>query len=355
MWSEVRTVVYKFPSFVGIRLGFSSTNTLRYVPSNDFSGSVEDCCPTSSNVSYSATILGKLRQFSLQVQDALAILRLPDRKRIVRIPPDEFGKLMTTPLDTILCIETAWDLDYRVHPLLSEEVLYLEIPKSGCTTIKYILQASELARIGHRDRLEGITEDLGRVHERGISPLPLLSALGHSTGNFVLTSSSIFRFTVARNPYSRVLSAYLDKIQPGEGYFHDLVAAKIANRDPISLSFSQFLSVIQNCETSEMDIHWRPQVALVYPDLIEYTHIGRFEELTDSLNTLLDRIPPALRPIVPKPTKRTMADSLMVEFFGPAERQIVEKVYEKDFEAFGYDTLGIAPISPASQAPRRPL
>lgn len=346
MWSEVCTVAYNLPSFIEILLGFSSTNTLRYVASNDFSESVEDCCLTSSKASIPAAILEKLRRFGRQVQDALAILRLPDRRRIVRRPSGEFGKLMTTPLDTILCIETAWDLDYRVHPLLSDEVVYLEIPKSGCTTIKYILQASELARLGRRDQLEGITEDLGRVHERGLSPLPLLSALGYATGNFVLTSSSIFRFTVAQNPYSRVLSAYLDKIQPGEGYFYDLVAAKVAEEDGKDVTFSKFLSVIQNCETSEMDIHWRPQVALVYPELIEYTHIGRFEELSHSLNTLLDRISPALRPIVPEPTKRTMADSLLVEFFGPAERQIVEKVYEKDFEAFGYDTLGIAPISP---------
>lgn len=120
----------------------------------------------------------------------------------------------------------------------------------------------------------------------------------------------------------------------------------MARKDSKTVSFSQFLSVIQNCETSEMDIHWRPQVALVYPELIEYTHIGRFEQLSNSLNTLLDRIPPAQRPIVPEPTKRTMADALLVEFFGQAERQIVEKVYEKDFEAFGYDTLGVAPISP---------
>lgn len=91
---------------------------------------------------------------------------------------------------------------YSTHISLKHNYLYVETPKVACSTIKKTLQTMEVENVNfHRDNPNI------KVHENSL----LLSP--SSVGDFQkLLNSEIFKFCFSRNPYTRLLSAYLQKI-----------------------------------------------------------------------------------------------------------------------------------------------
>jgi hypothetical protein len=106
---------------------------------------------------------------------------------------------------------------FAQHPDLTEYLchwsprigcIYVETPKAACTTIKRLLQVAELGP----ERRGDLPED---VHARETSPL--LSP-GQDPEGFVtaLLDPATFCFAFVRNPYSRALSCWLDKMVANE-------------------------------------------------------------------------------------------------------------------------------------------
>ena len=88
---------------------------------------------------------------------------------------------------------------------------------------------------------------------------------------------SEYVFTFARNPYARVLSAYLNKVVK---HRDPLVWGNFAARHGLGeepLAFGDFLRLVARTPSDELDPHWRPQCDLLLPDLIPYDFIGSME------------------------------------------------------------------------------
>ncbi len=83
----------------------------------------------------------------------------------------------------------------------------------------------------------------------------------------VLTSSSYSRFTVVRDPASRVLSGYLEKIGQGLKQSEPIVAA--LGIPASEITFAQFLDVIAAQDSREQDPHWRRQADHVGWGIVE--------------------------------------------------------------------------------------
>ncbi len=120
-----------------------------------------------------------------------------------------------------------------------------------------------------------------------------------------LNNPEYLKFGFVRNPYHRVVSAYLDKVikwpvdsreyqtQMYGLYGNDAAMRKL--RNVTKPTFKEFLVRIDRVismprtkvddlssehgyedNSSRRDLHWRPQVELLHPDLIHFDFIGRF-------------------------------------------------------------------------------
>jgi hypothetical protein len=137
-----------------------------------------------------------------------------------------------------------------------------------------------------------------------------------------------FKFSFVRNPYSRLVSAWQDKIVNGGrggGKFEP------GEREKLS-SFDRFLDWVAGQDPVSINNHYRPQ-ALLIPDKIDV--IGRFENYgTDLFRIIreiglpiLDEIPHRNRQLMPTGHSRWTKRQL----------DIVSEYYRADFERFGYE------------------
>lgn len=144
-----------------------------------------------------------------------------------------------------------------------------------------------------------------------------------------------FAFTVVRNPYTRALSAFLDKFREGDKHrakFGDRVAGYDAGR----LSFRGFCRYLADGGEAENG-HWMRQTRLV--SIVErLDFVGRIETLETDMARIVEHIaggdgtisltragPPA-----------TGALGRVGEHLDAECRRLIEIVYAADFERFGY-------------------
>jgi glycosyltransferase involved in cell wall biosynthesis/peptidoglycan hydrolase CwlO-like protein len=169
----------------------------------------------------------------------------------------------------------------------------------------------------------------------GLSPAELLEPL---------TSDAYFRFAVVRNPYKRIFSAWQSKLllreplQVAPYLQYDFLNHPIEKAEDIATSFEYFLEhLAANEAPSYWDVHWTPQVTLLRPDLINYSQLVRIEdsgEITEALSARLGE-----RFVNPFEIRR-INESLvpyLSSFMTGRSVELIQTLYAKDFEAFGYD------------------
>lgn len=170
--------------------------------------------------------------------------------------------------------------------------VFCPVPKVVCTNLKK--RVLELAGVADRHEHTGFNECSvhGDVHSCAARELALEPAETNP-----LEDSSYFRFAFVRNPWARLVSAYLDKIgrlaNDVVGTHRDLVFA-IQDRHgrPHDLhrrvSFREFVTFSFGLPDDEMDEHWRPQWSFLRGTHFDF--VGRFERLEEHLDVVAARI-----------------------------------------------------------------
>ena len=153
-----------------------------------------------------------------------------------------------------------------------------------------------------------------------------------------------FWFTVVRNPYTRLLSAFLQKgsgAQRGNAVFKKFPG--FDRLDPVG--FTEFVSFLENGGLYE-NKHWSPQIKLllVPPDRFDY--IAKTENLGRDMEYIFQEIglKPTQdscfsRPHVSEAStewKVTNANSCAAEFYNENICKRVYDLYKADFVEFGY-------------------
>lgn len=139
----------------------------------------------------------------------------------------------------------------------------------------------------------------------------------------------LVKVAVVRNPYTRTLSAYLDKIE------------RRALRDNRETSFREFLYSLKAGKLYSNG-HWAPQSSLLLLPPEDFDFIGKVESLSMDLPVIEEKIqgtPPRER-FKSFLRNATGANTKLSCYYDAETADIVKLLYQDDFKLFNYpDTL----------------
>ena len=126
------------------------------------------------------------------------------------------------------------------------------------------------------------------VHSRIASPLLSPFQLCDQDMERVFFSSEFTRFVFVRNPFSRLLSCFLDRIHDHKSRPY-LQLCNYAKKKPgYSFSFDEFIQLICSQTNFQQNNHWRLMYADALCPIVPYTFIGKQETFKNDMNQLID-------------------------------------------------------------------
>ncbi|MGA7646226.1 MAG: sulfotransferase family protein [Terriglobales bacterium] len=223
---------------------------------------------------------------------------------------------------------------------VSKRYLYFEVPKAACTQMKELLRQQHGAP--PLQLLVGKLMETRRdmfVHARENVPLPSLVDLNDATQKEVLESDSFFRFTIVRNPYTRLVSAWKNKVvpcEPGAERLYLAIKGRLPDMHAKELiTFDEFVNYLHaKGDLSEADPHWRRQVDHLFFKALSFSHVGKLENMSATLTRFQQHL--GLSEPLMAGGKNVSAPVGLATY----NQDLADKVYSlyhEDFERLGYD------------------
>ncbi len=238
----------------------------------------------------------------------------------------------------------------------SESVVYRVVPKCACSTIGQVMFYADHGRFFDGD-VHDSTAGLHKWAQEDSQQLIAANVKAHKS----------YSFTCVRNPYTRILSSFFDKIcgiqRNGKRYRGNLVPLLIQKYgvevgspedgfefDQIK-SFRRFLlfarDTIRWRRPMEPDIHWSAMSGHISTFIVnggQYDHIFWTEKFNEGMQVVLDNTPVA-HPIdlstIPRfneseghgPKRAHPVE----DYFDDLSMHLIYEIYKKDFNLFKYD------------------
>ena len=224
------------------------------------------------------------------------------------------------------------EFEYDINISLRHKYVYVETAKVGCSTIKDTLQRLEL------DYPEMLRDDFEDIHRRKYSPL--ISPSQTCGLDRLLQNPDFFIFCFVRNPYTRLLSVYLDKIVRGLPEKGEILIAMGLDPSHLSreISFQEFVDVVCEQSLSQMNPHWRVQYYQTFQDFISYDFIGRLENFQNDCSYVFSKIREDYADYYRSEVRHsTNSSSLLSQFYSTDIKEKAFAKFQIDFEYFGYD------------------
>lgn len=222
--------------------------------------------------------------------------------------------------------------------------IFAYVPKVACTNWKSLMRYMS----GHEDWL-----DNKLAHDKVNGGIRYLDLSGSDSD--LLTRADVRKYAMVRDPYSRILSAYLNKVEDllpvkpetvGEDHFRKVVRDIDAfRRDRLgteafpTITFEVFLLWLKNSGSwFTKDEHWAPQSVLLRQPETTFDFVGRYENFEEDAQRMLsamgcDERFPTQRDVQFPPTH---ARSKTERYFDENTGRLCEAIYAADFENFGY-------------------
>ena len=248
----------------------------------------------------------------------------------------------------------------------SESLVYRVVPKCACSTIGQILWFTD-----HGSFFDGDIHDA----EQGLHKWARADSKPRIED--VVLNRRARAFTCVRNPYSRILSSFFDKIcgiqRTGKRYRGNLVplaaqhyGIEVGGEDGTEpfdqiASFRRFLlfarDTIRWRKPMDPDIHWSSVAGHVGTFIANggrYDQIFWTERFDEGMAAALEGVE-VTHPIALAEVPRFNESSghgpkrahAVEDYFDDLAMHLVYEIYKQDFELFGYD-----PATPADRAPK---
>jgi hypothetical protein len=220
-----------------------------------------------------------------------------------------------------------WLVNDCVRYCAELDLLYLNNPKCGCTTVKHGLWLASDAVLG-RNTFNG------NVHDRDADPFArdlFRLPVGEREG---VRRATVF--SVVRNPFARAVSAYVDKVanDPGVWPFFLKRFGLKANVGKKELPFADFMRLIAVAHDDLLDGHFRPQHRNLLLPLAKPVFVGFVENMAP-VGKFLRRHGVAFRN---RRMNATHASEQLNRYYDSDSVALVRERYAEDFKRFGYST-----------------
>lgn len=218
---------------------------------------------------------------------------------------------------------------YKKHRLI-----HIHIPKTGGTAIEAQFDALGDLTCGSEGWF-GVEQRDGRWYEFQHLSMTELQTLSHSQ------YADFESFAVVRNPYHRLLSDYTWRRHIQKAYPSAAIPA-FASFDAFIQSIPRDINTCWNAyvnnanrEDANFLIHVRPQYHYIakYDELNGLNHILTFERLKDEIETILTPRD------IPTSQFRNGTEIDIAAHFTRTQLDIVNAIYERDFQAFSYEMI----------------
>lgn len=192
---------------------------------------------------------------------------------------------------------------FVLHPFPDQKILYIEVPKAGCSSVKYALRNFKEGGSSETDRREvhslfGYTI----VHAKSLKQM-----IASSYPGWIV-------FTVVRNPYDRFLSLYYDD-----------------NKKNWETPFDEYLNNFVKSKWI-FDNHGIAQASLIGDDLSAFDFVGRTENMPELFTFLSKSF--QQRIISTHKNKSSPSNKITLN---SEQKEKIFKLYKKDFEVLGYE------------------
>lgn len=225
-------------------------------------------------------------------------------------------------------------------------LLYCEVPKAGCSNWKRVLMVLGGGAASTWDIPHNTAHYANRLRRLDSYDLGGIRARLHS----------YTKVLVVREPFERLVSAFRDKFESPNSYYHPVFgrpiiskyranASRSALRTGVGVTFREFVQYLLDVRRPVgMDIHWEPVGQLCHPCLLRYDFIGKFENLQEEANFMLRRIGAPKNLTFPdfkdrNPLAERTSSSITQKYFSQlnsSERQRIFNFYHTDYLMFGY-------------------
>jgi len=225
------------------------------------------------------------------------------------------------------------------------------VPKVGCTLFKML--ARRMSGIADYDTTKIYN---GRLFQNsflsnpGLNGLTYLYNLDLSTANEAMTSPNWTRAIFVRDPKSRFLSAYLDKVVSERGFLHRYCCPYTNDCESGRSTLSAFFRIASKCQ----EIHWVPQSHRMEAKYWEYINfVGHIENAQQDAERLLRTVGMGAwekfgksgwgsegtgsifsenEKTSPGTHHATNASKKLQDYYTPELERLVEEFYEADYD-----------------------
>ncbi|XP_018095974.1 carbohydrate sulfotransferase 8 isoform X2 [Xenopus laevis] len=238
---------------------------------------------------------------------------------------------------------------YHVSRIFVEDkhkLLYCEVPKAGCSNWKRVLMV-----------LNGLASSTKDIHHNTVHYGNYLKRLDSFDRNGIFYRLNTYtKMIFVREPFERVVSAFRDKFEHANNYYHPVFGKAIiskyrrnATKEALwtgsGVHFTEFIQYLLDVHRPVgMDIHWDHVSRLCSPCLIDYDFIGKFESMEEDADFLLHLIGAPKNLTFPRfkdrhSNEERTTNKITQQYFAqlsPTERQRTYDFYYMDYQMFNY-------------------